>query len=108
MRRIYLDHAATTPTRPEVVKAMLPYFSEKFGNASSRHSEGSEAREAVEKARETVAGALGAKADEVVFTSGGTESDNLAVKGFAWANRAKGRRLVTTTIEHPAVLNAFK
>jgi len=108
MGRIYLDHAATTPVDPRVLEAMQPFFSKKFGNASSLHSEGTEAAEALEKSRETVAGALGAKPDEVVFTSGGSESDNLAIKGFAYANRKKGNRIVTSAIEHPAVLNTCR
>jgi len=103
MRKIYLDYAATTPTDPEVVKAMLPYFSETFGNPSSAHEFGREARAAVEAARETVASLLGAKAAEIVFTSGGTESNNFAVKGVAYANRSKGNHIITSSIEHHAV-----
>src|SRR3989454_199850 len=82
-RRVYLDHNASTPVHPEVLQIMLPYFSELYGNASSIHSFGREARDAVEAARAGIAGFLGARDDEVVFTSGGTESDNLAVKGVA-------------------------
>ncbi len=108
MERIYLDHAATTPVDPRVLEAMAPYFSEKFGNASSLHSEGAEAKEALEKAREAVANALGALAEEIVFTSGGSEADNLAIKGFAQANKRKGSHVITTAIEHPAVLNACR
>ena len=104
MKRIYLDYAATTPTAPEVVKAMLPYFSEQFGNPSSIHSFGQEAEAAVENARETIAGLLGASPEEIVFTSGGTESNNLAIKGIASANRQKGRHIITSAIEHHAVL----
>jgi cysteine desulfurase len=103
MRKIYLDYAATTPTDPEVVKAMLPYFSETFGNPSSAHEFGRDARAAVEAARETVAALLGAKAAEIVFTSGGTESDNFAIKGVAYANRNKGNHIITSSIEHHAV-----
>ena len=103
MRRIYLDYAATTPTDPEVVKAMLPYFSEAFGNPSSAHEFGRDARTAVEAARENVAALLGAKAAEIVFTSGGTESNNFAIKGVTYANRNKGNHIITSSIEHHAV-----
>ena len=99
-----MDYAATTPMHPDVVQAMIPYMSGMFGNPSSGHSFGKEARAAVEEARVQVALLLGAKSDEVVFTSGGTESDNLAVKGIAYANRDKGNHIITTSIEHLAVL----
>jgi cysteine desulfurase len=108
MRRIYLDHAATTPTRPEVVKAMLPYFSDAFGNASSIHSLGREARGAVEEARTRVAELIGARSEEIIFTSGGTEADNHALKGVAYANERKGNHIITTSIEHHAVLEVCK
>jgi cysteine desulfurase len=102
MRRVYLDHNASTPVHPEVLAAMLPYFGERFGNPSSIHGFGREARDAVETARETIAGYLGVAPSEVVFTSGGTESDNLAIKGVAFAN---GRgHIVTSQVEHHAVL----
>jgi cysteine desulfurase len=101
-RRVYLDHNASTPVHPEVVAAMLPYFSERFGNPSSVHGFGREAREGLEIARDQVARVLGASKDEVVFTSGGTESDNFAVKGVA-AARGRGH-LITSRIEHHAVL----
>ncbi|MFB3764823.1 MAG: cysteine desulfurase NifS [Methanotrichaceae archaeon] len=104
MKRIYMDHSATTPVAPEVLEAMLPYFSEKFGNASSLHSFGLEAKEALEASREKVAELLGANTEEVIFTSGGTESDNIALKGIAYRNREKGKHIITTTIEHPAIL----
>jgi len=103
MRRIYLDYAATTPTDPEVVKAMLPYFGDSFGNPSSAHSFGQEAREAIETARNKVASLLGANPAEIVFTGGGTESDNFAIKGIAYANRNKGNQIITSSIEHHAV-----
>jgi cysteine desulfurase len=103
---VYLDHAATTPLRPEVLEAMLPYLTEHFGNPSSIHGSGRRARLGLDEARETVARVLGAKPREIVFTGGGTESDNLAVKGAAWAASARGRRLVTSSIEHKAVLHA--
>jgi cysteine desulfurase len=108
MRRIYLDHASTTPTRPEVVKAMLPYFTDAFGNASSIYSYGQEARGAVEEARTKVAELIGARGEEIIFTSGGTEADNYALKGVAYANERKGNHIITTSIEHRAVLEACK
>lgn len=102
---IYLDHSATTPVDPRVLEAMLPYFTEVFGNPSSSHDFGVRAEQAVESARETVAGILNCRPGEVVFTSGGTESDNFAVRGAAWAGRKRGvgAHLVTTKIEHGAV-----
>ena len=103
MKRIFLDHAATTPADPRVVEAMLPYFSDSFGNPSSIHSLGLETRTAVAEAREKVASLIGAASDEIIFTSGGTEADNLAIKGVALANAHKGKHIVTTRIEHHAV-----
>lgn len=102
MRRVYLDHNASTPVHPEVVEAMLPYFEERYGNASSIHRFGREARDAVEAARAEIAGFLGVEPDEIVFTSGGTESDNLAIKGIAHA-RGRGH-ILTSQVEHHAVL----
>jgi len=99
-----MDHSATTPVAPPVLEAMLPYFSEKYGNASSLHSFGLEAKEALEAAREKVAGLLGASPEEIIFTSGGTESDNLALRGIARRNKEKGKHIITTSIEHPAIL----
>lgn len=104
-RKIYMDHAATTYLRPEVLDAMMPYFQEKFGNASSLHMFGREARAAVDKARNQAAVAINAAPEEIYFTSGGTESDNLAIKGIAEAQKEKGNHIITTSIEHPAVLN---
>jgi cysteine desulfurase len=104
MRRIYLDNNATTPVLPEVLEAMRPYFGEHFGNASSIHHHGQETRAAVERARDSVASLLGCRAAEVVFTSGGTEADNLAIAGLTSA----GDHIITSTIEHHAVLNACK
>jgi len=102
---IYLDHAATTPVRPEVLEAMLPYFSAKFGNASSTHRWGREARAAIDAARERIAECLGANADEICLTSGGTEADNLAVLGGWRVQQGSGRRgIVTSPVEHKAVL----
>jgi len=102
MRRVYLDHNASTPVHPDVLAAMLPYFSERFGNASSIHGFGREARDGIDAARETIAGLLRVTPEEIVFTSGGTESDNLAVKGVAGAR--PGGHVVTTQVEHHAVL----
>jgi cysteine desulfurase len=106
MARIYLDHNASTPVRPEVLEAMKPYFLERYGNASSAHAYGQESRGAVEDARAAVAAFLNAPAGEIVFTSGGTESDNMALLGAARSLRSKGRHVVTTAIEHEAVQGA--
>jgi cysteine desulfurase len=108
MKRIYLDYAATTPTRPEVVQAMLLYYSDAFGNPSSLYSYGLEARQAIETARNKVAAAIGAKKEEIVFTGGGSEADNLAIKGVAFANGRKGNHIITSVIEHHAVLATCK
>lgn len=103
MPRVYLDHNASTPTRPEVLDAVLPYFRDRYGNASSAHAFGQQAKGALEEARVKVAAFLNAAPSEIVFTSGGTESDNLAVIGGARAMRAKGRHVVVSAIEHDAV-----
>ncbi|HWQ19259.1 MAG TPA: cysteine desulfurase NifS [Methanotrichaceae archaeon] len=108
MKRIYMDHSATTPVAPEVLEAMLPYFREKFGNASSLYGLGLEAKEALEESRAKVAGILGAQPEEIIFTSGGTESDNLALKGVAYRNKEKGKHIITSSIEHPAVLETCR
>ena len=108
MRRIYLDYAATTPTRPEVVKAMLPYFNKAFGNPSSIYSCGQEAKRAIEVARNKVANLIGARDDEVIFTSGGTEADNFALQGVAIANEKKGNHIITSSVEHHAVIETCK
>ncbi len=108
MKRIYLDHNATTPVHPKVLEAMLPFYGESFGNPSSSHSQGREARVKMDEAREQVAGLLKAHPGEIVFTSGGTESDNMAVYGVAQALRDKGNRILTSKTEHPAVLNACR
>jgi cysteine desulfurase len=105
---IYLDYSATTPAHPEVVKAMMPYFARDFGNPSSIHSCGQETRLAVETARVKVARLIGARSEEVVFTSGGTEADNLALKGVALAREAKGNHIITARIEHHAVLETCR
>ncbi len=104
-RIIYMDHSATTPVRSEVLSAMLPYFTSGFGNPSSIYTIGQEARKAVDDARERIARILGARMGEIVFTSGGTESDNAALKGVAFALRALGKHIITTAIEHHAVLH---
>ncbi|MEE8618944.1 MAG: cysteine desulfurase NifS [Dehalococcoidales bacterium] len=108
MRRIYLDYAATTPTHPEVVKAMLPYLTNVFGNPSTIYSYGQEARGAVEEARTNVAELIGARGEEITFTSGGTEADNFALKGIAYASEHKGDHIITTSIEHHAVVESCK
>lgn len=101
-----MDHAATTPTDNEVVKAMEPYFTQKYGNPNSIHSFGQEARKVVEEARKKVAHLIGANPSEIIFTGGGTESDNFAIKGIAWANQKKGNHIITSKIEHHAVLHS--
>ena len=108
MHPIYMDYAATTPTDKRVIEAMLPYFGEVYGNPSSLHAFGQEAKAAVEEAREKIASHLGAEPAEIVFTSGGTESDNFAIKGVAYANRKKGDQIITSAIEHPAVLETCR
>jgi cysteine desulfurase len=105
---IYLDHAATTPVRPEVFEAMRPYLTESFGNPSSAHSFGRAARAALDEAHEAVARRLNAEAREIIFTSGGTEANNLALKGAAWAGKGRGHRIVTSAVEHHAVGHALK
>lgn len=105
-RTVYLDHSASTPTDPRVLEAMLPYFAEVYGNPSSMHSFGRKAEAAVESARETVASILNCKPAEIVFTSGGSESDNLAIRGAAW--NTHGQHLITTPIEHAAVIKTIQ
>ena len=102
--KIYLDYAATTPVHPEVVKAMQPFWTELFGNSSAMYSFGRESKEALENARTTIAESINAKEEEIVFTGCGTESDNFAIKGVALANEDKGKHIITTKIEHHAVL----
>lgn len=108
MDRIYLDYAATAPVLPEVLEAMLPFFVDRFGNPSGIHENGRETRKAVEQARRQVAAVLGAESREICFTSGGSESDNLAIQGTAFALQKKGNHLITSQIEHPAVLNTCR
>jgi len=108
VKRIYLDYAATTPTHPEVAKAMAPYFTDAFGNPSTLYSYGQEAKGAIEEARVKIAGLIGAQDEEIVFTSGGTEADNFALKGVAYANEKKGNHIITTPIEHHAVIETCK
>ncbi|WP_232695538.1 cysteine desulfurase family protein [Brevibacillus daliensis] len=103
---IYLDHAATTPVHPRVLEAMQPYFLEVFGNPSSIHGFGRESRKAMEKSREIIADFLGADPGQIIFTSGGTEADNMAVIGGAFAREERGKHIITTQIEHHAVLHA--
>ncbi len=108
MKGIYLDHCATTPLRPEVREEMLPFLRDRFGNPSSVHAFGRAARAAVEEARARVASLIGAVPDEIIFTGGGTESDNLAIRGAAEALKEKGRHIITSAIEHPAVLRTCR
>ena len=105
MKQIYFDNAATTAVEPEVVETMLPYFTEAFGNASSPHGYGRSARQEMEKARDQVASLIGAKPEEIIFTSGGTESDNLALFGVLEAEEKKGKHIITSVVEHHAVLH---
>jgi cysteine desulfurase len=106
MREVYLDNVATTPVLPEVLEAMLPYFKEDYGNVQSLHNWGDKAREAVEKARSQVAGLIGGKAEEVIFTASGTEANNFAVKGLAMAQQTKGKHIVVSAVEHFSVLHS--
>ncbi len=107
MRRVYLDHSATTPPDPGVIQAMLPYLTEKFGNASSVHLWGQEARAAVDRARRQVARLISARANEIVLTSGGTEANSLAIRGVCEAAASHGQHIITSTIEHPSVRGAI-
>lgn len=105
MRSVYLDHNATTPVRPEVIEAMLPFMGARFGNPSSIHAFGRAAREGMERARGQVAAAIGADPEDIVFTSGGTEADFLALKGVAYHNRPRGKHIIISAVEHHAVLD---
>src|SRR5690606_36520204 len=105
MNKIYLDHAATTPIAPEVFAAMEPYLKEYYGNPSSIYTLGQQAAQAISEAREKVANAIGAKEEEIIFTGGGSESDNTALKGAAFALKDMGRHIITSKIEHPAILS---
>ncbi len=107
-RTVYLDHAATTYVKPEVFEAMKPYFSEHFGNASSIYSLGRDSKKAVEESREKVAKAIGAEPKEVYFTGSGSEADNWALKGIAAAYKKKGNHIITSAIEHPAIMSSCK
>lgn len=108
MNTIYFDHSATTAVKKEVLNAMIPYFGIEYGNPSALYSIGRNSKRAIEKARKQVAGALNCESEEIYFTSCGSESDNLAIKGFAYANKCKGNHIITSKIEHHAVLNACK
>jgi len=108
MKQIYLDYNATTPIDPEVAKTMRPYLDQYFGNPSSSHLFGIQTRKAVEKARIQIAEMLNCFTDEIIFTSGGTESNNYAIKGIAFVNRAKGNHIITSSIEHPAVIEVCR
>ena len=108
MKEIYVDHNATTYVREEVLEEMLPYFTEEFGNASSSYSIGRRAKQAIEDARKKVAIAINAKPEEIYFTASGSEADNMTLRGIAYANKDKGNHIITSKIEHPAVLNTCK
>ena len=108
MRKVYLDYVATNPVLPEVLEAMLPYFKDAYGNAQSLHDWGDKAREATEDARSKVADLIGARAEEIIFTSSGTESNNFAIKGLAIAQQAKGKHIVVSAIEHFSVLHSSR
>jgi cysteine desulfurase len=108
MRKVYLDHSATTPADPRVVESMIPYLTEKFGNASSVHQWGQEARAAVDRARRQIAQLIGARANEIVLTSGGTEANNLAIRGVCENAAGHGRHVITSAIEHPSVRGALE
>lgn len=108
MKNIYLDYASTTPVDPRVAKAMEPYFTKKFGNTMSLHSFGQEAKAILEESRQAVAGLINAKPNEIIFTSSATESNNFALKGIAFANKAKGNHIIISSIEHPCVVEASK
>lgn len=108
MALLYFDHAATTPVKDEVLKEMLPYFSNNFGNASSIYSIGRRSKKALDTARARVSKTIGCLEKEIYFTSCGSESDNLAIKGVAYANKEKGNHIITSKIEHPAVLNTCR
>lgn len=107
-KNIYLDHAATTPIHPLVLKEMLPFLKNNYGNASSPHLKGRLAKEALEKSREKISSLLGTEAVDIIFTSGATEANNLAVLGVSWANRGKGNHIITSGLEHPSVIRAVK
>ena len=108
VENIYLDAGATTRVDPKVIEAMQPYLSEKYGNASSSHDKGKEAKQALNDSRKTIAKALNAKPEEIIFTSGGTESNNLAIKSIAFTNKNKGNHIITTKIEHDCILESCK
>jgi len=108
MKRIYMDYAATTPMHPEVLEAMKPYFADRFGNPSSIHFYGREAKKAIDSARDLIAGSINAKSEEIIFTSGGTEADNFALEGVAYANEKKCDHIISIPIEHHAVTNCLE
>ncbi|MDR1471110.1 MAG: cysteine desulfurase NifS [Synergistaceae bacterium] len=107
-RKVYLDHSATTPVAEEVLNAMIPYFTEGMGNPNSLHQWGRDARRAIDEARESVAGLVGAGPHEIVFTGSGSASDNLAIKGAVWASKRVGKHIITSAVEHHAIMDTFK
>lgn len=107
-KEVYLDNGATTKIDPEVLKAMMPYLADKYGNASSTHTFGQDSKNALERARKTIAKSIKANSEGIIFTSGGTESNNFAIKGIAFANREKGDHIITTKVEHKSIMNICK
>ena len=107
-KKIYLDYAATTPVDPQVVKAMEPFFLEKFGNTMSLHSFGQEAKEALEESREIIAKIINARPSEIIFTGSATESNNLVLKGIAFANQKRGKHIIISSIEHPCIIESAR
>ncbi len=108
MRRVYFDYSAGSPVDPRVIEVMVPYMEKSFGNPSSLHSYGSRAKNAINEAKQKVADLIGSNADEIVFTSGGTESNNFALKGVARRRKDRGKHIITTAIEHISILNTCK
>ncbi|MEE9323494.1 MAG: aminotransferase class V-fold PLP-dependent enzyme, partial [Candidatus Aenigmarchaeota archaeon] len=107
-KEIYLDNGATTKIDPKVLKAMMPYLTDKYGNASSTHTFGQDSKNVLERARKVIAKSVNASSDEIIFTSGGTESNNFVVKGVAFANRERGNHIITTKVEHKCILNSCR
>ncbi len=108
MKKVYLDNGATTMLDPNVIKAMMPYFNVKYGNASSTHLFGEEAKEALERSRQIIAKSINARPDEIIFTSGGTESNNFALKSIAFTNKDKGKHIIVSKVEHKCIMNSCK
>ena len=107
-KNIYLDYAAATPTSPRVLRKMLPYFQEHFGNPSSMHSSGRRAQQVIERCRQQIADIIGSHSEEIIFTGSGTESDNLAIKGIAYAHRSYGNHIIISSVEHKAITESVQ